>query len=397
MIPQSRSPVGPAHRRAPGFTLIELLVVVAIIVVLIAILLPAIGGVRRAARVAATQALMNDFSTAAVRFGNDNNDRMPGYFSEQDMGGQENLDTWGFTATENAMLDLAGPDAVFGPTDGSSPPPGVQAAIRVGPFNHNPGAGKRRVWVNPRLIGAGSGAYFTPSEENFVEMEMGSQQFGDASDQEFGFTAQTAPSMPDLVDAFGNPLAVWVQDTGARGSINPDSNTNPFEQFAAETSDNDQAWFYLASNAGLLKATSMGQSGQNHAADRSVAETSALGGGSSIPAEDRVRTLAAILGSPSSPLVESGRSLQNEPFDRIYPSRPRGRFMVHSAGPNGLFLGTRERGWGANARTSGGEFRVYFGSAFKNADGERYQADGGGFTSIDLVEEFDDLLVGVGG
>lgn len=383
MIPHSRSPGGHAPRRAPGFTLIELLVVVAIIVVLIAILVPAIGGVRRAARVAATQALMNDFSTAAVRFGNDNNDRMPGYFSEQDMGSEDNQDR-GFTPAENAMLDLAGQNAVFGV--GPSRPAGApQSAVQIGPIDDT----DRLVWVDPNLIGTGTGGYFSPSGENFVEMTMGqnAQQYT---------TVQNQPSIPDLVDAFGNPLAVWVQDTGARGSINPDSGTSPFDQFAAIDSD-DQAWFYLASNAGLLRATSMGQSGLNQAGDRTAGETSAIGDGNGIEDIDRITTLAAILGSPSSPLVAQGDSLQNASFDNIYPSRPRGRFMVHSAGPNGLFVGTRERGWGANARTSGSEFRLYYGSSFKNADGDRYQADDGGFTSIDLVEEFDDLLVGVGG
>lgn len=381
-----RSGRGLSPRKSCGFTLVELLVVVAIIAILLAILLPAIGGVRRAARRAATQAIVNDVATAALRFGNDNNDRAPGYFSEAQMGSQQNLDQWGFTAAENAMLDLAGGNAVLG----TEQPGGGQAAIRVGPTN------QARVWVNPTLIGASStaqtGAYFTPSSDNFRALEMGGQQFGQASDQVVGFDPANTPTMPDLVDAFGNPLAVWSQDTSSRGSINPDQNNpSPYEQFAAETSDNTLAWFYLASNAGLLRAPAMGQGGLNQSAGLENGLTSAIGLG--VTAENRRTTLASLLASPSYSLVRQGRSLQNTPYNEIYPARPRGRFIVHSAGPNGLFWGVNEAGFGANAVNN----QIHFGSAFKSQDGTRFQDEDGSFSNIDLLDGFDDVVYGVGG
>jgi prepilin-type N-terminal cleavage/methylation domain-containing protein len=366
---------------AQGFTLIELLVVVAIIAVLIAILLPAIGGIRRSARQAASQALVNDFSTAALRFSNDNADRMPGYFSEEEMGSQDNLNTRGFTAAENAMLDLAGSNAVFG--TGNSRPSGAPAsAVQVGPITD----ASRQLWVEPTLIGTGQGAYFTPSGDNFQQMTMSATGDG----QQFG----TGPSIPDVVDAFGNPIMVWSQDLSSRGSINPaTANPNPFQQFVAEhsTGNNNLAWFYLASNAGILKARSMGTGGLNQSASLASGLTSAIGGG--LPLDNRRITLASLLASPSYTLTEQGQTLQTAPFDEIYPARPRGRFIVQSAGANSVFFGTNERGWGSNAVND----RIYFGSAFKGQNGQRFESEDGGVTNIDLLEGFDDVINAVGG
>lgn len=379
----------PSRRSGRGFTLIELLVVIAIIAVLIAILLPAIGGIRRSARQAASQALVNDFSTAALRFSNDNADRMPGFFSEEQMGAQENGTRWGFTATENAMLDLIGGDAVYGTTA----PGGSTPAIRVGPFNQNAATGRLRVWVNPTLFGTGRGGYFAPSGENLVAMNMGSQQFGEGSDQSQGFSG-AAPTVPDLVDAFGNPIMVWSQDLASRGSINPATDDpNPFQQFVAEhsTGNNNLAWFYLASNAGILKATSMGTSGLNQSGSLASGLTSAIGEG--LPLENRRITLASLLASPSYTLTRQGQTLQSAPYNQIYPARPRGRFIVQSAGANGVFFGTNERGWGSNAVDD----RIFFGSGFKGQNNQRFESEDGGVTNIDLIEGFDDVINAVGG
>ena len=240
--------------------------------------------------------------------------------------------------------------------------------------------------MDATLIGTGQGAYFTPSSENFQKMTMSPTGNG----QQFG----VGPSIPDVVDAFGNPLMVWSQDVGSRGSINPESNNpGPFQQFVAENSsgNNNLAWFYLASNAGTLKARSMGTSGLNQSGSLASGLTSAIGEG--LPLENRRITLASLLASPSYTLTRQGRTIQNAPFDEIYPARPRGRFIVQSAGANGLFFGTNERGWGANAVDN----RIYFGSGFKGQNGQRFESEDGGVTNIDLLEGFDDVINAVGG
>ncbi len=358
-------------RRA--FTLVELLVVIAIIAVLIAILLPVVGGARKAARRTATLSMTTDYATAASRFANDNGDRMPGYFSEEEMGSRANL-TQGLSASENAMLDLAGQGAIW--TSQETPPPEY---VAIGPVS------SVQIRVNPALIGADDGAYFTPGASFFATMNHAAGQQSSA-----------LPALPDVVDAFGNPVLVWSQDTGARGSINPNSsNPAPYLQFARAASDEDKgAWFYLFSNAAFLNARSLGDSGKNQALDPNAGPTSAIGLWTGVGSnyEEQSRTLAAILGSTASPVVATGQSIDSAAFEEIYPARPRGRFIVHSAGANGLFVGSNEQSWSANGHVGGGEFHLDFGNSFKSQSDARYTTDDGGFTSIDLLDGFDDVL-----
>jgi len=372
----------PVTARGRAFTLVELLVVIAIIAVLTSILLPVVGGARNAARRAATLSVVTDYTTAASRFANDNADRMPGYFSEQDMGAEANFpgeDLAFLSASENAMLDLAGQGAIWNDPN-ENPPAGYG---EIGPYDDSD---DRLIEVNPALIGADDSAYFAPGDGFFKNMEHASKQ-------------QVSPigrtELPDVVDAFGNPVLVWSQDLGGRGSINPEAGGEVFLQFARASSDDGDAWFYLNSNAAFLGDGGIGSSGRNQAGDPTGrAPTSALGFWSAIGTdyEEQARTLAAVLGSPAYPLLEAGETLEDAPFEEIYPARPRGRFIVQSAGSNGYYLGSNEQGWGTNAHEEPGEFHMDFGNSFKSQGDDRYTGDDGGFTSIDLLEGFDDVF-----
>lgn len=71
-----RAAGGPEHRRC-GFTLVELLVVCAIISALMAVLIPALGHVRRQARTLISTQNIREITAAAGLFASDNSDRYP--------------------------------------------------------------------------------------------------------------------------------------------------------------------------------------------------------------------------------------------------------------------------------------------------------------------------------
>ncbi|MCA9302602.1 MAG: prepilin-type N-terminal cleavage/methylation domain-containing protein [Phycisphaerales bacterium] len=385
------STVRPTTRRAErAFTLIELLVVVAIIAVLIAILLPALGGARRAARKSATQALLVDINNAAQSFANDNASRMPGYFTESQMGYQENGNSIGMSAMENVMLDLGGNSAILGSeTDFVGDINEAEGVISVGPSSNS----DERVVVNINLFGADStGAYFVPDNKYFVAQD----HTNDTG--QFGSPPQASQQrMPDVVDAFGTPLLAWVQDQSARSSIDPSQSPDDvYEQFATEYFDpsdpRTSSWYYLASNAAFLKATSVGIGSYNEAADPKINNSSTIGGG--LPnADERAKTLASLLASPSYFLLAPNADLTTVDFEEIYPARPRGKFIIQSAGADGFYFGSRDKGWGANAHTDGSEFHMDFGNSYKTIGGDRYTDDNGGYTTIDLLEGFNDIIV----
>ena len=385
--------------RRRGFSLVEMLLVIAVIALLIGMLLPALAGARDSALRVSTQSMMADLTNAAQRFGNDNAGRNPGYFSEADMGHGENLNI-GMSAMENAMIDLGGTAVVLGEEED----PVAQAlidvdrrVISIGPREDVDAAS--RVVVNLNAIGA-EGAYFVPDQGLWkAQVQDGTAAAGQAGNP-IGVGQEL---MPDLVDAWGNPVLVWAQDPSARGSIIPSGNADEvYAQFARVRSNGPgapggfagPAWFYLNSNAAFLEAPSYGDSGIDMGADPRTGSASVLGSGVGNNRE-RLRTLATMLASPSSFQLDPGvDGLDSATFDQVFPSAPRGRFIVHSAGSDGVIMGSNDDGWKTSAHTDGGEFHIDFGNNYISQGGDRLTDDNGAFTNIDMVDSFDDLLIG---
>jgi len=364
----------PAHPRTGlahattrrGFSLMELLVVVGIIVLIVAIIFPALGNARQAARMAETQTLLTDLSNAFAQFSTDNR-RNPGVFSEQLMGAAANAsEQGGLTALQNAMLELAGGIVS---TDGGA------NTVTVYPGFGDPSA---VVYVDPNLIGARAGGdasvYFAPREKFFNTGDEG-HHHGLQGNPEY------RERLPNLVDAWSNPIMLWSRDPAATGRIvlpnaTPTAGENRFASVASPPPNTNRALFYLNSNWGVLSSQSFGR-GRNDLTDANAGSFLGVGGNPT----DRAIALTALLGSPTFPANPTETNLEN-----IAPSSPRGDYVLTSAGPDGVFLGRNDRrgrsfGTGPNALPRYGDMFAALES-------------GGG--TADIIAAFDDMIVAGG-
>lgn len=249
------------RRPSRAFTLIELLVVIAIIAVLIGILIPVMGNARNSARKTATTSLMTSVSTAVNQFRAQNN-RLPGYFSQSELG-QASNDT-GFTSMENALLDLAGglkPASLA--QDWALGSPGVFEITIAG----------KNVRINALAVGGEDGPGFLNLGAKFAST--GDRNDTNASVAEGGWSQGTsglAPArpgtdqngtadifsnvsryqMPDIIDSWGKPVMLWVKNEAAGTSPPPgiaDRNAPSINDLSAEKS-----LFYWRANHGYLSA-----------------------------------------------------------------------------------------------------------------------------------------------
>lgn len=337
-----------------AFTLIELLMVLLIIGIVIAIVIPALGGARNAARGASTRQLITSVVTSTQRFTNDREGQLPGFFSVREMGVAGNKLT-GFTSMENAMLDLAG--GVVN-KDAATEPNEIEIEVH--------GISRKAVVDTDRF---GTGDYFEFSKGEFSTGDVG--QVGDVN-----------PSgenvIPDLLDAWGNPMLMWTEDlTGPAVIDDP-------EKFAKEDSGgngDESSHFYWATNAGFLNSTLLGKGGKNQVQESLLAE-----GAFEIP-----ESLMGVLGNPSFP--DNRSKAANE----ILATASRGRFMVHSAGADGVYFSRRDRG----AKQIGADDMegIEYGTNFKTAPGGTTTDllnDKGQVETRDVIKGFDDVLVAGG-
>lgn len=343
-------------RRA--FSLIELMVVILILAVVVAIIVPALGGARNAAKGVSSRATLAQLANAASAFSNDHKERMPGYFSAEEMGHGDN-DGRGFTEMENVLLDLAGGmvDRNPGPSMGGTVIGGSGAdRIEVGPMNGSDST----VIVDLTLIGADStrtGAYFTPDAKLY---RTGNGQKGEEEHEK----------LPDLLDAWGTPVLAW-----RRNQFGP-TRIGDVQDFAREASSGsasgDRAWFYWNANAGFLKSETLGK------LTKSQKEMSMIG--EDVAPQDRGTSLMGFLGSPAYP---GDLTLGKD----VLPGAARGELVLHSAGPDGVYLSRDSNG----SKQFEGETIDYYRNFFSRT-GDALTGDKGESETRDLLQAFDDLI-----
>ncbi|MFG0325729.1 MAG: prepilin-type N-terminal cleavage/methylation domain-containing protein [Phycisphaerales bacterium JB037] len=362
-----------------GFTLVELLVVIIIIVIIVALVFPALGGARNVARTAATETTMKEFGNAIDAYRQDNDQRAPGIFDAEEMGDPENASTYGFTAMENAVLALAGGviETDSAPSDALNFGPTAQALADND--NYGPGGIVRRVRVS--LIGnaevSGNPGYWSPNDRIFQAQERPLSQFGAGA----GLSA-TVADIPDVVDAWGNPMLLWVEN-----DLGPRTITTE-EDFASVDTGSGPSRFYWASNAGFLESTQLGKGAQDQT--EGGGEPHSLIGGGHTDAEIAT-TLGGFLGSPAFP-AQGDFNASGFNYQNLLPAAARGRAIMQSAGIDGYYLSTADRaGKNFSADANG---LPYYGNFFL-PDGTRFLKDGTPSTR-DQLDGFDDIVQSFG-
>ena len=373
--------------RFRGFTLIELLVVIAIIALVIALVIPALGKARRVSRQAATKGVMTQFLNASSAFQTDNR-RMPGYYPWRDLGANANdasSNSGGMSGVMNAMLDLAGGIVAIG---GNSP----LGTKSVAPWTLVGGGGRpnETAHVNPKMIGATNATasnnkgYFTPPSKYFLNPVNRQGATGRAG--------AISVDIPDLCDAFGQPLLLWAQDESVTEPVRSDSGgTNNFARITS-SDPNKSARYYWNSNACFLKATALGRAktDQTRPGSSSGQAYSLIGGaaGGGPPAADVATSLTGILGHPGYP---TNLNAQGANATNVLPQTARGKFVLHAADPDGYYFSSRSKG-----RSALGGTVIQYGMNFFSSGSNRLVDANNQPTSIDITKGFEDELMTAG-
>jgi prepilin-type N-terminal cleavage/methylation domain-containing protein len=392
--------------QACGFTLVEILIVIGIISILIGLLLPAMAGVRRKAQVTQTQTRLRDVANAITNF-QQQEGRLPGYFSTAEMSGVDNSGTSGegFTEMENILLDLAG--GLIPPVEYNANPAKFQmqsnnSYVDVGPVADP----NQRVHVDLNRIGSEeSNAYLSLP---FTEMMPVQGQFM-PNRSLYAWTAGPTElnlefkGMVDVLDSWGQPIMAWRQDPAA--AMRPTTvaleaapgSTEYLDYWASYDFNTKTArpGFFWTTNAGYLAAGEGGIGLGSNEIDQSAksmigfATINALGNPESVVQQH----LAALLGSPALPLE---RLKDTDPWR---PAQPLGSIVLHSAGPNQVFVeNSISRDYSKIQSVRSGTFTPDLGSTVVYAPQGRDPIGytGGTTSQAKSVGDLDDIIRGSG-
>ncbi len=324
------------HRTARGraFSMVELLVVIAIIAVLAGILLVALKGVRERALATQTRATMQEFSKACDSFQIEHG-RYPGVIPETVLAQNPEI-----SGTENALLDMMGgvvrgdhPNYLgFVEGDGWEEII-VDSTTPLGRIKVN----RLLIGNGPEINGTPYSPYFTPKGEELVVVAGQARPFG-------GPDIGSPHLLPDLVDAWGQPI-IYLRRVRPLGNlVGVDGSTNP--------------QFMLGATKPYINSGGLGE------LDRS--QTNPNKGSILRLAADPSATLAQIIRHPSF----------GEPDDPL-TGTARGAYVLISAGKDGVY------------------FSIADGPGTPGATVEDIVT--GPFGNPQVVEEYDDIRVFGGG
>ncbi len=313
-----------ARRRPTGFTMTEMLIVIGLIVLLIGILLPAIAGVQRQARITRTTALMEDFASACAIF-EQQHGVAPGVIPEDVLANDPLI-----SGTENALLHLLGGYRLLRPTDG----PTSDAFARYnapGDFESGatelvftgPNGATWRLKINLDFYGLGPvidgkqyDPYFSPGAGDLVAVQ--------------GQLGQNQVPILDLVDAWGSPI-IYVRRVRTVGPLVGEFADLP--QFLCPTTSGG----WGGTMQPYIRSTALG--------DRQINQMP--GGGNSKYSVFNASGPSPHNGNYSLAAWNLMMLIANEAFRVDLPgvydyTTARGGFIVISAGADGVFFSTED-------------------------------------------------------
>jgi prepilin-type N-terminal cleavage/methylation domain-containing protein len=338
-------------RRA--FTLVELLVVVGIIGVLVALLLPALRTVVDRARAVATTTTMRNFAKACdayrAQFGD-----LPGAIPDPYLY-QGDGDTYVpvLSGAQNALLGLMGGFRTPGDADYASYQ-GTEHTIAA------PGQPPFRIKIDGNAMGEGPvrdgrrhDAFLTP----------GAREWNRSSGR-VGSTAGVNPNLPDLIDAWGQPIIFLKRIRAIGPLVNRPGRPGQFPRTGL------LPYTLSASLAELAQCQTVADPKRF-----SVLNTESAGGRSG--AEARDLTLGQLIRHAGTGTITATGASSD--LERIWSGTARGDYFVMSAGPDGIYFSAAQ----GNGSASAPQGDIV--SATANPDGPR------------VLERFDDIVIAGGG
>jgi prepilin-type N-terminal cleavage/methylation domain-containing protein len=354
-------------RRSPrAFTLVELLVVIGIIGLLVGLLLPALGKVLARSKATATQGTMEEFAKACDAYFQEFNE-YPSAVPEEVLYGATGIsgdasnpaapatsELPRITAAENALLALMGGTRVPSDSDylnyggieltwaATTSTPAFTIKINTSKMGEGPFKNGRKY-----------DAFYAPK----------GREFGRAQGQAYGTGFNADNDIPDLLDAWGAPIAFVKQQRSV----------GPLVRLAT---GNTRGQFERTGLLGYTCSVALGDAAVDQTSNEagSILNVATVSGAGN-PRESRDLSFAQLIRHAA---LNSSTTVAANDLDRVRWGNARGKYFLFSPGPDGVYFGCNQ------VRTNTGTPLRDIVSSTMNPDGPK------------IIEKYDDVVTSGG-
>ena len=307
-----------AHRPQRAFTLVELLVVIGIIGLLVGLLLPALGKVLARSKATATQGTMEEFAKACDAYFQE--------FSEYPAAVPEEVLYAGLdgdaalpriTAAENALLALMGGTRVPSDSDYLN-----YGGVEI-TWPATPNTPAFTIRINTAKMGEGPfkngrkyDAFYAPKGREFGRAQ--GQLYGN------GFTADN--DIPDLLDAWGAPIAFVKQQRSV----------GPLVPRAANATAAPRGQFERSGMLGYVGSTVLGDAAVDQTSTESGSVLNVASVAGAAGAIGRNLTFGQLIRHAALNAAATATATDSE---RVWAGNARGKYFLFSPGPDGVYFG----------------------------------------------------------